>query len=202
MVALPSMRVRRELRDGDSWARPCIRPTGEGRLLRPRASEQLVSRTVPTLCFHVYLLSILQRIGWIHDDLVIGIHATQNFNTRSEVTSDDYGPELHLLVRPHNSYPRALGAKEQRIDRNRDADGLHRNREMHLGKSAGQQTAIVVLHIDFSEQSTGCGIDRIGSAHHLAGEFLPRVFIQLNVSGHALMDVWRICLRNAYVHAQ
>ncbi len=151
---------------------------------------------------NVHLLAVFQRVRRVDDDLVADREAAQNLQRGAVIAADVEGAQLHLVVGADDGDPRALGAEEHGVDRNRELLHVGADREVHLAEGAGQQAPILVGHIDFGEQGAGRRVDGLGGARHHAGELLAGKLLQGDVALDADLDVRRVGLGNAGEDAQ
>src|ERR1700676_898985 len=150
----------------------------------------------------MYLLSVLERVRRIDDDLIADIEASKNFKGSAKIAANRNRTQLHLAVFVDHGNLWSFGAKQHRIDGDRNALDRASGRKMHLTERTRQQLAVFVRHIHFRIKGARAGIDSISGTNDGSYKFLAGKFLQRNLSLHSNFHRRRIGLRNREKNAK
>ena len=100
------------------------------------------------------------------DDPVGGLQALQNFERRSEITSDRQLAEMRFVIRVHNHGAQTLRAEEQSVHRHLHSRSRDFYLQVHLSVAAREELGGLVRHIHFRQERSRIGIDGFRGAHH------------------------------------
>src|ERR1700730_4684773 len=146
--------------------------------------------SVPSLCArrlrpYLNLAAIDESDRWIEDHLVPRFDTAVDLDPRALIALHFHLADLGLAI-VDDRHLHSIAVENDRIGRHQKARRLARDLELDHAVGPGRQGAIRIRYVDFGQQRSRAGLQRIGDAGHRARKVAIRKFRH----AHDSLNAW------------
>src|SRR3954452_12151706 len=124
---------------------------------------------------NLHLLALDQIDGRVEDHLIAVADAVAHLDLFSQITYDRYFPQVNDAVFDHGDL-RSISVENDRVGRHHEARGLARNVQLDGAVDSRRQCPDRIGYVDFREQRSRTGLQRISDTRHRSRESTTRDF--------------------------